>query len=75
MGQFTWTWDAPTGVFKSRAMSAKLYEEAVPETVFVDHASPVDGFGRKQGETVTLKRIYALTEPTTAVLTEGGLLH
>src|SRR3990167_3108417 len=71
MAQFTWAFDAPTGVYKSHAMSARLYQQAVAEATFPDHASPVEGFGKKQGDTVTIKRIKALTEPTSPVLTEG----
>ncbi len=71
MAQFTWGFDAPTGVYKSHAMSRELYYSAVAETTFVDHARPVGGYGKKQGDTVTLKRILALTEPTSPVLTEG----
>ena len=37
----------------------------------MDHAVPVAGFGRKQGENVTLTRITAVTEPTDGKLTEG----
>ena len=71
MANFTWNFDAPTGVYKSRTMSAHLYQAAIADAVFVDHARPVGGFGKKQGETVTLKRIKALTVPGSPVLTEG----
>ena len=71
MTQFTWTFDAPTGTYKQRAMSAKLFEAALENSVFMDHVWPVEGFGRKMGENVTLKRVSNLTEPTTADLTEG----
>ena len=33
---------------------------------------PVDGSGRKQGDTVTLTRIASITEPASANLTEGN---
>jgi len=29
MAQFTWTFDAPTGTYKSHAMSRKVYEAAL----------------------------------------------
>jgi N4-gp56 family major capsid protein len=67
---FTWTFDAPTGTYKSHAMSSKLYEAAVEMSVFMDYVQPVDGFGRKMGETVTLVRVQNVTEPTSAVLDE-----
>lgn len=71
MANFTWTFDAPTGTYKSHAMSKKLWEASVAKSVFMDHVRPVDGFGRKSGETVTLTRVAALTEPTSAALVEG----
>src|SRR3972149_8970461 len=71
MAQFTWTFDAPTGTVKSHAMSRKIYEAAVAKSVGMDPARPVEGFGRKMGETVTISRIANITEPTPATLTEG----
>ena len=71
MAQFTWTFDAPTGTYKSHAMSRKVYEAAVAKSVGMDHVRPVEGFGRKMGETVTITRIANITEPTSATLTEG----
>lgn len=71
MATYTWTFDAPNGVFKQHALSAELYKAAVAETVFMDFVKPVNGYGRKMGENVTLKRVAAISEPTSAVLTEG----
>jgi N4-gp56 family major capsid protein len=70
MASFNWTFDAPTGTYKSHALSSKLYEAAVENSVFVDHVRPVDGYGRNKGETVTLTRVQNITEPTTADLEE-----
>lgn len=71
MANFTWTFDAPTGTYKSHAMSNKLWEASVSNSVFMDHVRPIDGFGRKQGETVTLVRVANVTEPTSAQLQEA----
>lgn len=71
MANFTWTFDAPTGVYKSHAMSRKLWEASVANSIFVDHVRPIDGFGRKNGETVTLTRVANITEPVSASLQEG----
>lgn len=68
---FTWTFDAPTGTYKNHAMSSKLWEAAVENSVFMDHVDPVAGFGRKMGETVTLTRVRNITEPTSATLDES----
>lgn len=37
----------------------------------MDHVSPIAGFGRKQGENVTLTIVKNLTEPTSGKLVEG----
>jgi len=71
MAQFTWNFDAPTGTYKNFALSSKLYEAAVENSVFMDHITPVEGFGRKQGETVTLTRVKNIVEPTDASLDEA----
>jgi len=67
---FTWTFDAPTGTYKNHALSSKLYEAAVENSVFMDHVDPVEGFGKKMGETITLTRIRNISEPTSADLSE-----
>lgn len=71
MAQFTWTFDMPTGVWKQHALSARLYQAAVEEALLMDYVKPIDGFGRRQGENVTLKRVSAIAEPTSANLVEG----
>lgn len=71
MANFTWSFDAPTGTFKQHALSKKLYEAAVAESVFMDYVRPVEGFGKKQGENVTLVRVANIAEPTSASLNEG----
>lgn len=71
MAQFTWTFDMPTGVWKQHALSAALYKAAVEMSVMMDYVRPVDGFGRRMGENVTLKRVSAIAEPTSPNLTEG----
>lgn len=71
MAQFQWQFDAPTGTFKQHALSQRLYEAAVARSVTMDHVRPVEGFGKKMGENVTLTRISNIAEPTSANLTEG----
>lgn len=71
MANFTWTFDAPTGTYKSHELSSKLFQAAVEESVFMDHVMPLSEFGRKSGETITIKRVAATAEPTSASLTEG----
>lgn len=71
MAEFQWQFDAPSGTYKSHALSSKLYEAAVEESKFMDFVSPVQGFGRKMGDSVTLTRVKRLTEPMSADLMEG----
>lgn len=71
MAQYTWGFDSPSGTFKSHAMSSRIYETAVANTKFMPFVKPVDGFGKKKGETVTLTRISDISEPTSSQLTEG----
>lgn len=71
MAQFRWTFDAPTGVFKSHAMSRRLYLAALENAIFMDFVRPVDGYGRGKGDTVTLTRVSNVTEPTSPDLTES----
>ena len=66
MSQFNWTYDADTGTHKNHAISSRLYDAAVEKSVFMDHVQPVEGFGRKMGETVTLMRVSNITEPSAA---------
>lgn len=70
MAQFTWTFDAPTGTYKNFSLSEKLYEAAVENSVFMDHVTSVEGFGKKSGESVTLTRVRNITEPLSADLDE-----
>ena len=71
MGQYTWTNDVPSGTLKSHFITAKLYEEAVANTKLFQFVDPVDGFGKGKGETVSLTRIAAISEPTSDELVEG----
>lgn len=71
MAEFTWTFDAPTGTYKQHALSEKLYYSALERAEFMPFVQPVDGFGRKMGENVTLVRVRSIAEPASAVLTEG----
>ena len=67
----TWAVDVPSGVMKNRALSEKIYAQAVANSKLVEYATPVEGFGKKQGDTVSFKRIAGPAEPSSAKLTEG----
>lgn len=71
MAQFTWTYDAPTGVYKNHAMSEQLRFAAIVETKFMQFVTPEAGYGKKRGESVTITRISRLAIPTSGVLQEN----
>lgn len=70
MPQHTWTFDAPTGTYKNHALSTRMWEASVENSVFVDHAQTAPGYGRKKGESITLTRVRNVTEPDNAELDE-----
>lgn len=70
MAGFQWQFDAPTGVFKNHALSQEIYFAAVADSVFVELTRPVQGYGKKMGESVTLTRVRNITEPTSIELSE-----
>lgn len=71
MANFTWEFDAPSGVYKSHEMSAKLRHAAISNTKFMQFVTPEPGFGRKAGEAITITRVSNLTVPSNPRLTEG----
>lgn len=71
MPQFKWSFDAPTGTFKQHALSQRIREASIAQTVFVDHTRPVEGFGRGMGESVTITRIANLDQPDNVSLDES----
>lgn len=70
MATHSWTFDAPTGVYKNHAMSQNLRFAAIAETKFVQFVDPEDGFGRKSGESITITRVSNITVPSNGRLTE-----
>jgi N4-gp56 family major capsid protein len=70
MANFTWTFDAPSGTYKSHQMSAQVLMAAVADSVFLDHVQLKPAFGKRRGESVTIPRVSNLAEPTSAVLSE-----
>jgi N4-gp56 family major capsid protein len=69
-GMTTWTFDASDGVYKNHDLSIGIMEHAALEFLFVPHTTKVDGFGKGNGESVTLPYWKPLDEPTTPVLGE-----
>lgn len=70
MAEFTWEFDAPSGTFKSHAMSKKIRMAAIADCIFKQFVRPEPGFGKKKGESITITKVKNITVPTTAVLDE-----
>lgn len=68
MAAFQWIPDIPSGTMRNRALSKKLRYASIAECKFLQFVRPAEGFGRKQGETITLPRVRNIAEPTSAVL-------
>jgi len=71
MAEQTWSFDAPTGVYKNHEMSEQLRYAAIAETKGLQFVTPEPGYGKKKGESITISRVSALTVPTSGVLTEN----
>ena len=46
---YTWTYDTPTGVYKNHAMSKKLWEQAVADSILKEFAQAYLGFWEGYG--------------------------
>jgi N4-gp56 family major capsid protein len=65
---FQWVPDMPSGVLRNRALSKELRYASIPETKFLQHIAPVDGYGRHMGDTVTIARVRNISEPTSGII-------
>lgn len=72
MAQQTWTFDAPTGVYKNHTMSEQLRYAAIAETKFMQFVVPEPGYGKKKGESITITRISALAVPSNGRISENS---
>jgi N4-gp56 family major capsid protein len=71
MAQQTWTYDAPTGVYKSHAMSEDLRMAAIAQTKILQFCRPEEGYGRKKGDAITISRVSNIEEPDDARVLEA----
>jgi N4-gp56 family major capsid protein len=60
----SWTFDAPTGVYKDHAMSARIREAAIADAQFMRFARPEPNFGKGKGASVTITRVFPLALAT-----------
>lgn len=68
---FKWTLDAPSGVFKSHAMSSALRFASIAQCKFMQFVRPEPGYGKNKGDTITITRVANLSEPSNGRLTEA----
>lgn len=68
---FRWTFDAPSGVFKSHTLSSALRKASIAETKFMQFVKPEPGYGKGKGDSITISRISNIAEPTNGRLVEA----
>lgn len=66
----SWTYDAPTGVYKNHSLSSDIRMASIQQTKFVQFTQAEDGMGKKKGEKVTITRVSNVDVPTDDTLTE-----
>ncbi len=67
----TWTYDAPTGVYKNHAMSSNIRLAAIAECKIMQFVDPEEGYGKNKGESITITRVSNITQPTSGQLLEN----
>lgn len=70
MAQQTWTYDAPTGVYKNHALSSDIRMAAIAMTQFMQFSKPADGYGAHKGSNVTITRVSNVAVPSDDSLVE-----
>lgn len=68
---FQWSYDAPSGTYKNHDLSNALRVAAIAETKFMQFVRPEPGYGKKQGESITITRVSNIAVPTNGRLTEN----
>jgi len=72
---FSWTLDVNENVYKNHKFSNQVLQESVADSVFAQFARSESGLGKNVGDTINIKRIAAIGEPTSSVLTEGNKIQ
>lgn len=70
MASHSWTYDAPSGVYKNHALSGEIRMAAIAMTQFMQFSKPVDGYGSKSGSNVTITRVSNVNVPSDDSLVE-----
>lgn len=66
----SWTYDAPTGVYKNHELSGKVRKAAIAQCKAMQFVDPIDGYGKKKGESITITRVSNIAVPTSDALLE-----
>jgi len=67
---YSWDFDAPTGVFKNRELSERLYETALENSVTMPYVEVEEQFGANKGESFNITRFAHIAEPASSALSE-----
>lgn len=70
MATQSWTYDAPSGVYKNHALSSDIRMASIANTQFVQFSKPVSGYGKKDGSNVTITRVSNVAVPSDDSLVE-----
>ena len=70
MANHSWTYDAPSGVYKNHALSSDIRMAAIATTQFMQFSKPVDNYGSKKGSNVTITRVSNVAVPSDDSLVE-----
>lgn len=60
----SWTFDAPSGVYKNHALSSDIREAAIADAQFTRFVRTEGGFGSMKGQSVTITRVFPLDKAT-----------
>lgn len=70
MATQSWTYDAPTGAYKSHDLSSKIRMAAIKACKFMPFVKPEEGYGKKKGESITITRVSNIDLPSDDTLSE-----
>jgi N4-gp56 family major capsid protein len=59
----TWAQDTPSGPYRNHFLSEQLYEASFEKAEVIQWVEPVEGFGKKKGDTVNLFTMTGPPEP------------
>lgn len=70
MAAHSWTYDAPSGVYKDHALSSDIRMASIAQTVFMPFSKPATGYGKGDGGSVTITRVSNVAVPSDDSLVE-----